>query len=93
MSRLVLTNVNLLDGTGPAVSDRTIVIDGERIASVAAEAPVSRPEDRVGRPRRTNGHARHGDLPLPLDLPQRRYVGRTAASTRRGTRPSSPTRT
>jgi len=39
MTRLVLTNVNLLDGASPAQADRVVVIDGERIASVSDAPP------------------------------------------------------
>ena len=35
MTRLVLTNANLLDGEHAAVAGSTIVIDGERIAAVS----------------------------------------------------------
>lgn len=41
MGRLLLTNANVLDGTGPAAPDRTVVVDGERVAEVAA-GPVAR---------------------------------------------------
>jgi imidazolonepropionase-like amidohydrolase len=37
MGRLVLTNANLLDGVYPAVADRTIVIEGERIVAVTSD--------------------------------------------------------
>jgi imidazolonepropionase-like amidohydrolase len=47
MSRLLLTHVNLLDGDNPAVPDRTIVLDGDRIASVFAAPPDPQPGDRV----------------------------------------------
>jgi imidazolonepropionase-like amidohydrolase len=36
MSRLVLTNVNLLDGDVPPVSNRTIVIDGDALPKAEA---------------------------------------------------------
>jgi len=47
MSRLVLTNVNLLDGDSPPVSNRTIVIDGDRIVSVASHPQGVEEADRV----------------------------------------------
>ncbi len=49
MTRLILTNANVLDGENPAVTGRTVVIDGERIASIspAAEAPTTTPGDVV----------------------------------------------
>ena len=47
MSRLVLTNVNLLEGDAPAASNRTIVIDGERIVSVGTDSHVVEAGDRV----------------------------------------------
>ena len=46
MSRLVLTNLNLLDGDNPAAAGRAIVIEGERIVSVASSAPAARAGDR-----------------------------------------------
>ncbi|MFI6977434.1 amidohydrolase family protein [Embleya sp. NPDC050154] len=39
MTRLVLTGVNLLDGTNAAVADRTVVVEGERIVAVRSERP------------------------------------------------------
>ena len=39
MTRLVLTNANLLDGDSPAQANRVVVIEGERIASVSAAPP------------------------------------------------------
>ena len=47
MARLVLTHANLLDGENPALSDRTLVIEGERIAAIATDAPAAEPGDRV----------------------------------------------
>ena len=47
MNRLVFTNVNLLDGENPAVGNRTLVVEGERIASVGAALPTARDGDRV----------------------------------------------
>lgn len=44
MTRLVLTNANLLDGEHPARPDSTVVIDGDRIAAIDVE---TRPDDRV----------------------------------------------
>src|SRR5437763_12779052 len=46
MTRLVLHNVNVLDGEHPAVGGRTVVIEGERIAEVG-ERPDLRPDDTV----------------------------------------------
>ncbi len=48
MRRLVLTNVNVLDGENPTVGDRTVVVEGDRIASVeAACPPAAKDGDRV----------------------------------------------
>ena len=48
MTRLVLTNVNLLDGDAPAQANRVVVIEGERIASVSdAPPPDVTAADRV----------------------------------------------
>ena len=48
MTRLVLTNVNLLDGDSPAQANRVVVIEGERIASVSdAPPPDVTAADRV----------------------------------------------
>jgi cytosine/adenosine deaminase-related metal-dependent hydrolase len=47
MSRLVLANVNLLDGEAPAVSKRTIVIDGDRVVSVGSYPHIIEEDDRV----------------------------------------------
>jgi imidazolonepropionase-like amidohydrolase len=47
MSRLVLANVNLLDGEAPAVSKRTIVIDGDRVVSVGSRPHIIEEDDRV----------------------------------------------
>jgi imidazolonepropionase-like amidohydrolase len=48
MTRLVLTNANLLDGDSPAQADRVVVIEGERIASVSdAPPPDVTAADRV----------------------------------------------
>jgi imidazolonepropionase-like amidohydrolase len=47
MNRLVLTNVNLLDGEHPAVRNRTVVVEGDRIASVATDPPAAKSGDRV----------------------------------------------
>jgi imidazolonepropionase-like amidohydrolase len=47
MSRVVLANVNLLDGEAPAVSKRTIVIDGDRIVSVGSHPHIIEEDDRV----------------------------------------------
>jgi imidazolonepropionase-like amidohydrolase len=46
MTRLVLDNVNLLDGDHPAVSGRTVVIEGERIADIGSRC-APRPDDTV----------------------------------------------
>jgi imidazolonepropionase-like amidohydrolase len=47
MSRLIFTNANLLDGDSPPASNRTIVIDGERILSIGADPQVAEESDRV----------------------------------------------
>src|ERR1039458_5538550 len=47
MNRLVLTNVNLLDGENPAVRNRTVVVEGDRITFVGAELPTVNDGDRV----------------------------------------------
>src|SRR5207302_7608832 len=47
MSRLVLTNANVLDGEHPAVAGRTVVIEDTRIASVSAEPVDPRAGDDV----------------------------------------------
>ena len=40
MARLLLHGVNVLDGISPAAADRTVVIDGDRVAEVSA-GPVA----------------------------------------------------
>ena len=47
MGRLVLTNATVLDGESPAVTGRTVVIDGDRIQSVSAGPPGSAAGDEV----------------------------------------------
>jgi imidazolonepropionase-like amidohydrolase len=47
MARLILTNANVLDGESPAMPGRTVVVDGDRITAVAADAPVPAADDRV----------------------------------------------
>ena len=47
MSRLVLTGARLLDGRHPAVPDSTVVVDGERIASVTTGRVAAEPDDQV----------------------------------------------
>ncbi|MFC9841092.1 amidohydrolase family protein [Rhodococcus sp. NPDC127530] len=48
MTRLVLTNVNLLDGENPPVPLSTIVVDGDRISDVVRGGPVAaRESDKV----------------------------------------------
>ncbi|HUF84028.1 MAG TPA: amidohydrolase family protein, partial [Acidimicrobiia bacterium] len=47
MSRLIFTNANLLDGEYPARPGSTVVVDGNRIASVGTAAADAGPEDRV----------------------------------------------
>jgi imidazolonepropionase-like amidohydrolase len=47
MNRLVLTNVNLLDGENPAVRNRTVVVEGDRITSVGADLATANDGDRV----------------------------------------------
>ena len=81
MTRTVFTNANLLDGEHPAQSGSTVVIEGNRIASVGT-GPVAdaRPDDRVvdlaGRtlmPGMVTGHFHStyrdvGSIPSPLGL-------------------------
>jgi imidazolonepropionase-like amidohydrolase len=45
--RLILKNVNLLDGDSPARAGTTVVVEGERIASVGSAPVAARPDDRV----------------------------------------------
>jgi imidazolonepropionase-like amidohydrolase len=48
MARIVFTNANLVDGEHPAKPGTTVVVDGERIASVATgQLGGTRPDDRV----------------------------------------------
>ena len=47
MGRLILTNATVLDGENPAVTGRTVVIDGDRIQSVSAAPPTAAPDDEV----------------------------------------------
>ena len=47
MSRLVLTNATVLDGINPPVTDRTVVIEGERIDAVTSAKPEPTSDDRV----------------------------------------------
>ena len=47
MARIVFTNVNLVDGEHPAKPGVTVVVEGERIASVATGLADTRPGDRV----------------------------------------------
>ncbi len=47
MSRLVMTNVNLLDGDRPSIPNQTLVIEGDRISSVGTDPPKSEGGDRV----------------------------------------------
>lgn len=47
MARLIFTNANLLDGEHAARPDSTVVVDGERIASVATGRADARSGDRV----------------------------------------------
>jgi imidazolonepropionase-like amidohydrolase len=47
MDRLVLRNVNLLDGENPAVPHQTIVVQGDRITYVGRDASSSEPGGRV----------------------------------------------
>jgi imidazolonepropionase-like amidohydrolase len=47
MHRLILTNVNVLDGENPAGPDRHVVVEGDRITSVGADQPTVTHEDRV----------------------------------------------
>ncbi|HET6951510.1 MAG TPA: amidohydrolase family protein [Acidimicrobiales bacterium] len=45
MSRLILTDANLLDGLSPPVPGQTVVVEGDRIAAVGPHLP--QPDDRV----------------------------------------------
>jgi imidazolonepropionase-like amidohydrolase len=47
MPRLVLSNVNLLDGDNPATPHQTVVIMDDRISYVGAAPPSAEPGDRV----------------------------------------------
>src|SRR4051812_20752868 len=47
MTRLVLANANVLDGRGPARASTTIVVDGERITTVAPSASVDATRDAI----------------------------------------------
>jgi imidazolonepropionase-like amidohydrolase len=47
MSRLLLTNVNLLDGNSPALPRQTVVVSGDRISHVGRDSPAPEPGDRV----------------------------------------------
>src|SRR6516165_3457794 len=47
MGRLILTNATVLDGENPAVTGRTVVIDGDRIQSVSAAPPSPAADDEV----------------------------------------------
>ena len=47
MARTVFTNANLVDGEHPAKPGVTVVVDGERIASVGTGLSDTRPDDRV----------------------------------------------
>ena len=48
MSRIVYTNANLLDGEHPAKPESTVVVEGNRIASVETGVPAAlRPDDRI----------------------------------------------
>jgi imidazolonepropionase-like amidohydrolase len=47
MGRLILTNATVLDGENPAVTGRTVVIDGDRIQSVSATPPAPAADDEV----------------------------------------------
>jgi imidazolonepropionase-like amidohydrolase len=47
MGRLVFTNVNVLDGENPAVGNRTVVVEGERITFVGSDLPRVEERDRV----------------------------------------------
>ena len=48
MARIVFTNANLVDGEHPAKPGVTVVVDGERIASVGTgQLAETRPDDRV----------------------------------------------
>jgi imidazolonepropionase-like amidohydrolase len=47
MARLVLTNANLLDGEHPAKPGASVVVEGDRIASVTVGPVDTHPDDRV----------------------------------------------
>ena len=47
MSRLLLTGAHVLVGDGTVLDNATVVVDGERIASVGAGVGGERPDDRV----------------------------------------------
>ena len=48
MERCIFTRANLIDGDRPARADGTVVVEGERIASVSGGPPHDvRPTDRV----------------------------------------------
>jgi imidazolonepropionase-like amidohydrolase len=47
VARLILTNANLLDGEHPAKPGATVVVDGDRIASVTVGPVEAAPDDRI----------------------------------------------
>ena len=47
MSRIIFKNANLLDGDSAAKPGMTLVVDGERIASVGKAPVAAKPDDRV----------------------------------------------
>jgi imidazolonepropionase-like amidohydrolase len=47
MNRLVLTNVNVLDGNHPAVANSTLIVEDERIVSVGTTPQATREGDRI----------------------------------------------
>jgi imidazolonepropionase-like amidohydrolase len=47
MGRLVLRNARVLDGLNPPVADRTVVVEGERIAAIGDGAAGAQPGDEV----------------------------------------------
>ena len=82
MSRLVLTNATVLDGINPPVTDRTVVIEGERIDAVTSAKPEPTSDDRVVDLGGSHAHARHVHVPLPRDLPRARLAAEHAVRQR-----------
>lgn len=82
MSRIVFTEVNLLDGEHAARPDHSVIIEGERIVEIASGGATTRPDDRVFplggmtlMPGMTIGHW-HPDYPnLKLTEIYEKYIG------------------